>query len=137
MTTSKTRSFCNPGTASQNTVNSVTLFLMSKEKRANAVTASSGQSFCRPATVMQKGGSDMTTFDFHVNLAKFTAQWQSKMFYSYHTDDQYDVEEASISDMSDSDENDPLYGNHKEVNIDRTDLRLKTFQSGRLLWLPW
>ena len=81
----------------------------------------------------------MTTFEYHVNLAKFTAQWQSKMFYSYHTDDQYDVEEASISDMNDSDDNDLFMvtiGRYKGVwvKVEMTRLSSKTFQSGLWLW---
>ena len=38
------------------------------------------------------------------------------MFYCYHTDEEYDLVESSISDMSDSDENELPYGNHKEVS---------------------
>ena len=63
------------------------------------------------------------------------------MLYSYHTDDQYDVEEASFYDMSDSDDNDPFYANHTEVHkvlgkYREDGLNSKTFQSGLWIWLP-
>ena len=67
--TSKTHSFCYSGTASQNGGNAVPVFPMSKEKRANAVTASRGKYCCRPVTVVEKGGSAVTKFDCRVSVA--------------------------------------------------------------------
>lgn len=80
------------------------------------MTALRGQ-YCRgPVTASQKGGNSVTTFARHVSAAKYTVKWQSKMFYSHHTDGEYDLVEASISDMSDSDYDNIPCGNRREVH---------------------
>ena len=47
-------------------------------------------------------------------VAKYKVEWQSKIFYCYHTDDDYDLEDDH-AESSDSDDYDTSYGQQKEV----------------------
>ena len=55
----------------------------------------------------------MSAFPSTVGAATYAAQWQSKMFYCYFTDDEYGLDEVEV-DSSDSDD-DTRYGNRRDV----------------------
>ena len=77
------------------------------EKGANAVTALRDQYYCEPVTASQKGGHAVAAFACNVA--------ESKIVYCYHTDVEYDLEEVSISDIRDNDDDNLPYGKRREV----------------------